>query len=184
MTQAKGFTLIEVMVFMALIGVMAVMVMRDASRSMHQTEIDQMVRDVDSLSRTAWKMKNSFGATPTPGAANRLITNAFISAPPLRGTTADIYVHPLSGNSTVTASSAAVTVLFSGLNLADCSDMLFRLDAWNWAIVRMNGTTTTTLKSNTTTPYQGDLNTGLAGISAACDSAGNNRTVYLERRLQ
>jgi len=184
MVAEKGFTLIEVMVFLALLGAVAVMVLTDSARTIHQTEIDQMVRDIDDLSRTAWKMKHAFGAVATVADADRLITNAFVSAPPLRGATANIYVHPLSGNSTVTASDAAVTVLFFGLSLEDCSDVLFRLDAWNWAIVRINGTTVTILKSNTVSPYQGELNTAMPGITAACSNAGNSRTVYLERRLQ
>ena len=172
------------MVFMALVGMIAVGTLIGASHRMHLKVVDQMVRDIDAISGTAWKMKRVFGSLTAVAGGDRLISNAFSSSPPVRGATANIYRHPLEGFTTVSTSATAVTLSIAGLTLQDCTDFLFRIDGQKWAIVRVNGTATTVLKSNTTSPYAGDITAGLSGLADACNNAGNGRTVYMERRLQ
>ena len=181
---SSGFTLVEVMVYLAIVGLVAVAVLRDSTATMHKVAVDQMVRDISDLSRTIWKLRGVLPAIAVASTGGgKVIDQAFVHNPPVKPAI-NVYNHPLNGSTTVLSSSAtsAVTVSIAGLAFADCSEILLRLDAQDWAIVRVSGTLSTVLKSNLVSPFRGDLSGNISALTGACSNAGNGRILVLERR--
>jgi len=147
----RGFTLIELMVVLAMIGALSVVFLMDIGTTMGKTHSVQHVRDIHALGRAALKLEDALKATANAiTGGNMVIQGAF----PHGGITQ-------SGNSFTPAIGSALTVSWnqssatlSMINTAvaqpDCVELLKSIDAamFSRIVVTQGATTHILTRSN------------------------------------
>jgi len=181
--QSAGFTLIEVMVALALIGLITIAFVERSSAYSHAARVTQVVRDIDALSETGWQMRRVLTGSTNAQLGGRVIDAAFVHDRHSK-TATNSYTDALGGKLRVDVSNAVgyslLYILVYSLSVGDCTALLEQLDVQDFYMVYKGAYM---LKNNGVSPYGGELSGGVAATQNACSSLSTGQPLQLRRRL-
>ena len=173
---SAGFTLVEVMVALALIALITIVFIERSAAYGHAARVTQVVRDIEALSAAAWQIRRSLPYPP--GQDGGKVIDAAFAHDPRTKTAVDSYKHALGDTLRVAYATNSVTIQLFGLSVSDCTALLQEIDVQDFMRVFKGAYI---LKNNQIPPYGGEISGGVTAIQNACSGSAVTDPLNLQR---